>query len=82
MLKRKAKPLEEIFFADETGISLSEAFKSKAWTGPRKKVKVEEPVRNVKSNCWGSSRPEVQLRSISIKKTSRPINTLRLLKSI
>ena len=52
MLKRKAKPLEEIFFADETGISLSEAFKSKAWTGPRKKVKVEEPVRNVKLNCW------------------------------
>jgi len=54
MLKRKGKPIDEIFFSDEMGIRLSEAHPPMAWMGPRKKVKYEKPLRDVKLNCWGA----------------------------
>lgn len=54
MLKRRAKPLEETFYADEMGISLYDTVKSKGWSGPRKKLKVELPDQNVKVSCWGA----------------------------
>ena len=54
MLKRKGEPLEELFFSDEMGIRLSEAHQSSVWMGPRKKIKVENPARDIKLNCWGA----------------------------
>ena len=53
MLKRKAEPIDETFFTDETGIDLFDLLPTKAWAGPRKKVKVEKPRKNVRVNCWG-----------------------------
>ena len=36
-LKRKGKPIEGIFFADEMGIKLSQAHHNKVWMGLQKK---------------------------------------------
>jgi len=54
MLKRRAEPLEEIFFSDEIGINLTEAERTKGWGGPRKKLKAEKPKKDVRVNCWGA----------------------------
>ena len=54
MLKRRANFIEETFYGDEMGISLYDTVSSKGWIGPRKKIKVEYPVKNVKINCWGA----------------------------
>ncbi|HRN71343.1 MAG TPA: IS630 family transposase [Candidatus Woesebacteria bacterium] len=54
MLKRRGEPLEEIFFSDEMGMRLSEAYNKKGWTGPYKKLKVEKPRKDIKVNCWGA----------------------------
>ena len=54
MLKRKGTPIDETFFSDEMGIKLSEAKPKKAWSGPYKKVKVENPPKDIKVNCWGA----------------------------
>jgi transposase len=54
MLKRRAKPINETFFSDEMGVDLYDLVKSKGWSGPRKKLKVELPTKNVKVNCYGA----------------------------
>lgn len=54
MLKRRAKPIDETFFADEMGIDLVDVVSPEGWSTSRKKLKVEKPQRNVKVNCWGA----------------------------
>jgi transposase len=54
MLKENGKRINNSFFSDEMGYSLSEAHKEKAWTSSRKRVKVDSPINNVRLNCWGA----------------------------
>ena len=54
MLKRKEAPIDEIFFSDEMGINLSDILTTKDQSGPRKKVKVEKPITDVRVSRWGA----------------------------
>ena len=54
MLKRKGQDLEEAFFSDEMGVTLSDTLTIKTWSGPQKKVKIDKPLADVKVNCWGA----------------------------
>lgn len=54
MLKRKGAPIDEIFFSDEMGINLSDTLTTKAWSGPRKKIKVEKLLSDPRVSCWGA----------------------------
>jgi len=54
MLNRNGKRINACFFSDEMGITLSDAHPSRVWNPPRKKVKLEYPVRDTRLNCWGA----------------------------
>ena len=45
----------EIFFKHRLGrLRECPALTTKAWNGPRKKVKAEKPLRDVRVSCWGA----------------------------
>lgn len=52
MLAYKGRKIKNTFYSDEMGIKLSEIQKEKAWQLPRKKVKRQNVVQDVKVNCW------------------------------
>ena len=54
MINKNGKRIHNSYFADEMGISLSEAHREKVWNPPRKKVKVEEPRQDIRLNCWAA----------------------------
>jgi len=54
MIKTFENKIDKTFFSDETGISLSEAWRKKMWVGPKQKVVVDDPRVDIRINCWGA----------------------------
>jgi len=53
MLEEGGWRIDQTIFTDEMGIKLSEACPSMGWSKPGKKLKTDQPRKDIKLNCWG-----------------------------